>query len=177
MTFGTKESFVEALEEYAAEYTAKAKAIEALPVVRDLRLALNVAAADMRPLVVVRGEDAGTVKKLEAAVAKLAWSPQLIGQAHYVVLGEEDVTYEGLAPEFGVTVVQPDPYGMGGEVLAHVEPDAKASLLSEGILAGVEAHEREPRDHDDHVREARRKGIRWEPEVPVTDDHGDRRGR
>ena len=107
-TYGSAEKFAEALSELSKTYAEKAKTIEALPTLRDLRQALNVTAADLRPLIIVRGKNAAEAKKLQAQVATTAWSEDVIGVGHYVVLAEE-VNYEGLKPELGITVVQADP--------------------------------------------------------------------
>ncbi len=73
MLYGTPEKFLEALNATSAKYAKSAKALKSLPTVRDLRLALNVAAADMRPLIVIRGKDAKTAATLAKDVAKTAW--------------------------------------------------------------------------------------------------------
>ena len=176
MTYGEVERFVAALDATAAKYAEKAKPIEALPTVRNLRLALNVAAADMRPLVIVRGKDEAAAKALARKVAKLAWSKELVGEAHYVVL-HEPIEFEKLAPELGTSVVQPDPYGLGGKVLLHVKPEADAKALAKALASGFEQHKVEAREHDAHVREARRRGIEWESPVPVSDPHVPERRR
>lgn len=175
MTYGSAQRFAASLDELAGRYREGARSIAALPVVRDLRLGLNVAAADLRPLVVVRGEDAADARRLEAEVAKVAWSKGRVGTCHYVVL-EAETAFGGLNPDVGVTVVQPDPYGRGGEVLAHVGRGAKPAALAAGIASGVEAHDVAIREYRAHVREARRRGISWETATPVSDDHGRRGG-
>ena len=167
-TYGTPEKFAEALGELAETYAEKAKPIEALPTVRNLRLALNVAAADMRPLVVVRGKNAAEAKKLSQRAAATAWSEGAVGTCHWVVL-DEAIEFEGLKPELGVTVVQPDPYGLGGKALSHAAPSLDDDALSASINKGIGKHSTESRTHDDHVREARREGITWESEIPATD--------
>ncbi|MEM6569911.1 MAG: hypothetical protein AAF957_15985 [Planctomycetota bacterium] len=177
MTYGSADGLAKALRETYARYASTAKPIEALPVVRDLRLGLNVAAADMRPLVVVRGKDSAEAERLAGEVARVAWSASGVGACHYVVLDGAS-TFEGLTPELGVTVVQPDPYGHGGEVLAHAPSTTRGTQLARSITRGVKAFSAEAREHDDHVREARRRGITWETETPVTDTHAKgRRGR
>lgn len=176
MTFGSATKLAEALTETAAEYSEEAKEIEALPTVRNLRLALNVAAADMRPLIVIRGKDEKATAKLSAQVAKLSWSKDLVGRSHYVVLHEE-TTFEELTPEVGVSVIHPDPYGLGGEVLSFAKPSLSGVKLAKAIEAGLAKHQPESREHDDHVREARRKGIEWESEIPVTDKDAKREKR
>ena len=176
MTYGTPERFVEALNATAKKFEKAAKPIQALPTLRDLRIALNVAAADMRPLVIIRGKDAVESTSLAKRVATCAWSKEAIGTSHYVILNEE-VTFEGLTPKLGITVVQPDPFGLGGELLSHHLPTATQKAVLKTLTEGVAKHEALARDHDDHVREARRKGINWETEVPVTDTKGGREKR
>lgn len=176
MTYGSTEAFAEALQETAERYAKKAKPIQSLPVLSDLRLALNVAAADMRPLVVVRGKDAKDAARLSKEVAKLAWSADVVGQCHYVVLSET-VTFEKLEPKVGVSVIQPDPYGLGGKVLSHASATKKSADLTAAVAKGLAAHAATDRDHSDHIREARRKGITWESEIPVTDSGASRKGR
>ncbi len=173
-TYGGAEEFAAALGKLSESYAKKAKPIEALPTVRDLRLALNVAAADMRPLVVIRGKNAAEAKKLQRLAATTAWSEDVIGTSHYVVLDEE-TEFEGFKPKLGITVVQPDPYGLGGEVLSHTAPSTDAKKLGASISKGITKHSAESREHKDHVREARRKGIAWESELPVTDTGSKRR--
>ncbi len=176
MTYGSAEKFVDALLTTAKKYETDAKPIEALPTLVDLRRALNVAAADLRPLVIVRGKDREEAGALAARVAKSAWAEQGVGTARYVVLSEE-ATFEGLTPPLGVSVVQPDPFGRGGKVLAKAPVDAKDAGLVAAIAKGIAAHEAEDKEHDDHVRSGRRQGIGWETEVPVTDGKSERRTR
>ncbi len=169
--YGSTQKFADALNKLSASYSKKAKPIEALPTVRDLRLALNVAAADMRPLVIVRGKNAAEAKKLSQSVAAAAWADATVGTSHYVVL-DKAIDYEGLKPELGVTVVQPDPYGLGGKVLSHAATGLDAKALGASLVTGIGKHDAKAREHADHVREARRKGITWESEVPITDAKG-----
>jgi hypothetical protein len=174
MTYGSTEEFQGALTRISARYEPKARPIEGLPTLRDLRLSLNVAAADMRPLIVLRADKPADRTRLTAAVAKLAWTEEWVGRCHFVVL-ESAETFEGLAPGEGITVVQPDPYGLGGDVLAKRGLTSTTPELAATLAAGVKAFEAAERDHDDHIREARKRGIRWETAIPVTDSHGPRR--
>ena len=116
MTYRSVERFVDALEDIGGDYERGAKKIQALPVVKDLRLALNVAAADLRPLVVVRGKNEKEARSLARKLAESAWSKSAIGRFHYVVLSEK-TTHEGLTPPLGISIIQPEAYGQGGEIL------------------------------------------------------------
>lgn len=128
----------------------------------------------MRPLVIVRGKDAAEAKKLSRSVAAAAWSQDAVGTCHYVVM-DEAIEFEGLSPKLGVTVVQPDPYGLGAEVLSHSAVKVDAEALNASLTTGIAKHAAKSREHDDHVREARRKGITWESEIPATDGKGQRK--
>jgi hypothetical protein len=174
MIYGTAEAFVEALQKTGKKYSAKAKAIKALPTVRNLRLALNVAAADMRPLIIVRGKDAKGAAKLEKLVAKVSWAKDFVGTCHFVVLNEK-TTFEGLTPPLGVSLVQPDPYGLGAKTLMKLTPSVTESQLKKALKKALAKYEVASREHRDHIREARRKGIEWKPETEVTDKGGQRR--
>lgn len=173
MTFQTLEHFLGALEQIASEYESKAEEIEALPAIRGLRLALNVAAADLRPLVVVRAQDEESADELAKKVARIAWSEAAVGRFHYVVLGEE-TSYEGLTPELGVSVIQPDPYGRGGQVLAHSKATASTSTIARALAEGLEAHDAADKDYEAHVARGRIQGIRWIPATEPTDSHRER---
>ena len=158
----------------AGRYRDGAKPMAALPVVRDLRLGLRRRRTDLRPLV-GRGEDAAGPRapRGRGGEGRVVEGPGR--DLHYVVL-EAETTFGGLTPDVGVTVVQPDPYGQGGEVLAHVGRGAKLAALAAGIASGVEAHDVAIREYRAHVREARRRGISWGTATPVSDDHGRRGG-
>lgn len=179
MTFERVARLVGALEDTWADYKDDAKDIEALPLVKDLRLALNVAAADLRPLVVVRGKSEEQAQTLADNLSALVWSDAAIGRFHYVVLSDEtdETTHEDLTPELGVSVIQAEVYGRGGEVLAHIGTDAKPAALKRTLAKGLKAHDAPDKEYEDHVSAGRRQGIRWEAETRSTDRHGRGAGR
>ena len=51
-----------------------------MPELPDLRLALDVAAADLRPLVVLYSKDEKKRKQLRERVGSLAWSEDFVGR-------------------------------------------------------------------------------------------------
>ena len=172
MVFGTAERFAAALRELANEQaTGTKEAIAALPVLPDLRVALNVAAADLRPLVVVHATDAKRLGALLEPLREAAWSERFVGRFRYVVLDEaKDLDgFRSLALRPGISVVQAEAYGRGGELLRHVVAPKDAAALGELLAAGLERFDAEAKRVREHQRRAAREGIEWEPAIEVTD--------
>ena len=78
--------------------------------------------------------------------------------------------------EPGLTLVQADPYGRTGKILAHAAVRAKAADLAEALTTGREQHAPEAKSRRAHLRQAEREDIDWESELPVTDPGGAGRG-
>lgn len=162
----------ETMNALAARYRGAAArtAATTLPVVKDVRLALNVAACDGAPLVIAYGRTAAEVARVESALAGLAWDPRFLGQAVYVrAVGPKALTgVNGATITAGALVVRPDTYGMSGRV------SQQAPTFAAPAYATALASARPTRGEDSrsHVRQGHQSGIRWETEVPVTDPHG-----
>ena len=160
--------FASVLDELASEHikAPKGKAKErTLPLIKDLRLAMNVAACDSRPLVVLVGKNEKETKRMEGLLAPLAWSDELVGQFRWVSLSSTETlaTHEGMPVETGLHVVQPDEFGVTCEVLAKAKAGAKSKALREALTEGLEAFEAPRfRRRGQHVREGERKGYSWE---------------
>lgn len=121
----------------------------ALPLVPTLRLAINVASCDNLPLVVA--PDA-------ALLAPLAWAPELRGRAIYTVSDK-------WGP--GIAVIQPDEFGLNGQLLSRLPATATAAQLQAALKAYRPFH----KDEHDHMREGNRRGIHWQTAIPSTDPH------
>lgn len=145
----------------------------ALPLVADVRLALNVAACDGRPLVVLRDE------RLGAVLARVAWHEDFAGR--FVLARATDdrqlQAVEGLEDGQGIVVVEPDPFGLAGRVLAAAGPETDAAALALVLEVAAGRFSAEEKDTRDHVREGRRRGVHWETRIPVTDPGIPPRGR
>lgn len=90
---------------------------------------------------------------------------------------EEKSTEEKSAEKkSGVFVVQPDAYGLRGTVLSHTA-ESGSEAIAKALTAGSEAFKAVSKDSRRHIREGRRNGKNWEPEIPVTDSNNPRRGR
>jgi hypothetical protein len=122
-----------------------------LPKVESLRLALNIAACEGIPVIVV------TSKQAEKRLARAAWARKNQGKAVYVL--------SQLEGEKQAYLLQPDKFGTKIEASQPLDPGIDATQLS-NLLSGLQSG---PKDHFQHVREGHSKGIRWETRVPVTD--------
>lgn len=141
------------LNRLAERYPGK-NARRDLPLVDNYRLALNIAACDGLPLIVVSKQD------WEMRLTQYCWESHNLGKAVYV---------KGPARgQVGAYLVVPDRFGLKA---------AKTVPLSEGLSSLefgklLDQHRGAPKDHRDQVRAGMEQGIRWETKVPVTDPMG-----
>ncbi len=159
---GGIEEMVETMRDVASRYKGGQSGELGLPVVKDLRRALDCAACDDLPLVVVVDE------ALSKRVARLAWSEEFIGRFTYVQAALGDAI-DGADEGAGVVVVEPDAYGLKGLALAQEKASASDEELGEALREGLSRHKPTEKNQRSHVREGERRGIDWESEVPVTD--------
>ncbi len=125
-----------------------------LPLVDNYRLALNIAACDGLPLIVVSSDG------WEKTLTRYCWDSRNLGKAVYV---------RGPARgKAGAYLVVPDRFGLQA---------SKTVTLSEGISSVefgqlLDQHRAAPKSHRDQVRAGMEQGVRWETKVPVTDPMG-----
>jgi hypothetical protein len=151
------------------QYSPKA-APSKLPLVANPRLALDVAAADGLPLVVIVGNDAPARQRSLERLAKLAWTEEFIGRLVYAEGTAKDVLgVPGITVETGVVVIAPDKFGQKGAVLRHVDASATTEALAEALGAAMAEYKAPAKSFHAHVREGQRIGVFWETRVPVTD--------
>jgi hypothetical protein len=202
MRYDDAADFAGFLVECFTDYAKSAKNIERLPVLDELALAMNVASCDLMPLVILNAKTERELAKLEARVAKLAWSDPNIGRQHYFsFVGDEfpqqaapspepteipDKKYKPMAAqprnaieyfaiEPGLTIIEPGPYGRTATILKHASISAKSSQLAATLAEAQKTHDPANKVRKDHVRNAKREGIEWAPELPVTDSKANRK--
>jgi hypothetical protein len=134
-------------------------------------MAVNVASSDNLPLALVYTKDAATLEKLERRLAELAWNDKFIGHFTWGTTADlkECSIIKGIPDEGGLIIVQPDQFGLAGEVLAQAGPDATSEKLAETLSNGLKKYQSREKTFRDHVREGHQKGILWETRLPVTD--------
>ncbi len=177
---GARQMFVDAedmaatLQRIADETRAAAPAgAQDLPKIADVRLALDIAACDGRPLVVLCATDAQSRKSLEERVRDLAWSDAFAGLFVFasVSKSEDLAAIEGVPAQAGLLVIEPDRFGQKGRVTASAPADAAPEALALALREGLRAHVPLAKVHQSHVRAGRNAGIFWETKIPVTDPH------
>ncbi len=142
----------------------------ALPLAENVRLGLNMAAADDMPLVVLYGATPEETARLQKSAAVLAWKPEFLGRCAYAATTTaKDLAKVPGDPKPGLVVVQPEQFGLAGRVLARAEPGAAADELSEALRRGLRAFQPRSLYGFEYMRAGHEAGVFWETALPVTD--------
>ena len=160
------------MRELARQYESRNDdRIPRLPQLKNVRLGLNVARCDNLPLLVCLANSQEALVKMHRQLAPLAFSPELAGRLIYASSTEpaELKAVRGTIPESGFLVIDPGTFGVDGELETTMAAGATTAELSEQLRGLVTRFDRRQRQHHQHVREGRRKGLDWETEIPVTD--------
>jgi hypothetical protein len=176
MVYRSAEEMASFLVGTSGKYRAK-NAVESLPYIGDVRLGLNVASCDLRPLIVLSSPKKKTLSKMEKRILPLAWGKEFVGRFMYAKSSrsEELDGIEGARGSSGFLIVQPGKFGLKGEALIHVPEEASEKELKAAMEKALGMHEAEEKETRRHVQQGRREGVHWESEIPVTDSGGKRR--
>lgn len=197
MVFGGIEGLSAELEKLTERYPAEAKprASQAVyPAQESVAMALNVAASDGLPLVLLAGGTDEQRAQVAGSMAALAFSEAVIGRLHYgVVDAAEGLTLlergdgELALPERPeLWLVRPEAFARSGEVVERYPLPADNPALWSALAGTVATAWESALPHKaetarEHLREGERAGIKWESELPVTDgdsnEAGDQRER
>ncbi len=153
-----------------------------LPSYPTLRLALNVAACDSRPLalLVTQSEEASSQSEFTVDdLARIAWSAKWVGQFHWATATDAQFEHiEALPPIEAVAlgdgacgaallIVEVGPLAQTTRLLAST---SKASELASSLEQAIAAHNPEQALHTRaHVTSGIKQGVHWETVLPVTD--------
>lgn len=142
----------------------------ALPKAENVRIGSVIAASENLPLVLIRGENAAQIKKLEAKLSQLAWSKDHIGRFVYVSTDAKDLkTISGLKGKSGIAIVQIDKFGLKGTVLAQTDAGSDEKALAKTLSRASTLHHTFQKSMFSHLREGTAKGVFWKTKLPVTD--------
>jgi hypothetical protein len=172
--FANAGQMAQTMNRIAARYRAGMQidwAIADLPAVADVRLAIDIAACDGQPLVILFAKDKKVRTDLSENMKSLAWSDEFRGRFVYVKTSEpEDLEkIRGVEPQEGVVVAQSDRFGLSGAALSQVPASAPRGALADGLRKGINLYQPVQESFSDHVRAGRLAGILWDTKVPVTD--------
>ncbi|MEM1444247.1 MAG: hypothetical protein AAGF67_18010 [Verrucomicrobiota bacterium] len=169
--YGSGEEMAAKLDSISENFTPREStdSFPGVPKMKDVRLALNVASCDGIPCLVIYGESEAELERLQQKMGVVAWDEEVAGRFIYAVASEEEAL-EGISGNrsgTGYLIVQPDPYGLEGKVVATVSEPNSADQLKSDLLAAVDDYSRIAKTHGQHVRSGRQNGISWETEVAV----------
>lgn len=163
------------MKQVAAKYQANDSATPALPKLKDVRLALNVAECDGQPLVVAFG-DAAALSKLDVRLAQAAFSKELRGRFVFATtsdageldgIGLQATRDASIQP--GIYAIDPDTFGLKGTRLAQLPLDSSLEEIVKQLGEVAATQNRKSKSHRQHVQAGNRKNVKWETEIPVTD--------
>ena len=142
---------------------------ERIPMMTDLRLALNVAACDQRPLVVIV-QDSQANEQLELHCGD--WIERdFAGRAILALASPGDIFRRfGTQVKSGILVIEPGKFGDSGRIVARFNWDAAVA----GIDSSLKSSGSKSTSIREHVREGHRRGVHWDTVIPVTDPGGHR---
>jgi hypothetical protein len=168
---GTAQQLSDTMNAIAKDFSVDKNKRLDLPVVANARLALNVAACDRQPLVVIQINDAGKRERLSAELAQLAWRPEFIGRFVFAVAEDRKELgfLSGAAPEAAVIIIEPDKYGMKGKTLASTVADASPTKLASTLKTALDRWQQPERNFWQHVKDGQKQSVFWETVTPVTD--------
>lgn len=146
-----------------------------LPYLKNVRLAMNVAACDTQCLVILFAPKASQRRRLESLLLPLAWQEGLIGEYLFTVTDNsadlDGVAEAGDAP--GLLVVVPDAYGLKARRVAFLPLGTNIKDARAVLIATAEANRMGSKDSKRHIGRGRREGVQWEK---LLEDPGPSRG-
>lgn len=171
--YSSSKTMAESMAKIALQYSgmdSEIQKIPGIPYVADLRLALNVAGCDKQPLVIINPTANGDTLALEKKISAIARSNDFLGKFIYVKVRDQKELelLAGAEKESQILVVQPDTFGLKGEVLFQTA-EVSTTQLRETLNQGISKGKWPAISFWNHVQQGHQKGIFWETKLPVTD--------
>lgn len=171
--FDSPADMAETMDQLAEQYPGKSGAHTAapLPRMKNLRLALNVAACDGLPLVVAFADDERQLADLAGKLARVAVNESVAGRfAFYETADRAELDLVAdQQPEAGIYVIQPGEFGLQGMLAKRLSPQLAAVELTAQLATLAHQYNKVDKQHRSHVRAGHRNDVSWETEIPVTD--------
>jgi len=147
-----------------------------LPYMKSVELALNVAACDRLPVVVVVAASAADRDRLETRLSSVAWSEQFGGKFVYATAAKKSdlkpITKSVFDPS--ILLVQPGVFGLTAEILhqiplADIQSKAKPAAISAAFQDVAADFQPQFMDYRSHIDLGISLDIDWKTKIPVTD--------
>lgn len=165
-------SMAAGMNQIADQYADAKKAAlmdKELPMMKNLDVALNVAAADGLPLIVAVG-GSEQLKRVRKQLVPLAWSEDLAGQFVYVAVTDKKKLKPLVGTKEGsILVIEPGQFGLSGRIVARFSGSEKHEAMRNRLKQIVAQLPRLQKSHDSHVRLGIQLGIDWKSQIPETD--------
>jgi len=172
-SFRTPENMALQMNKMRQQYksTVPDSFVSPIPYVDRVDLALNVAASDNRPLIVAFGSDEKELAAINSKLQPLVWDTSVIGQFMYASTTEiaELKVLIGKDKSPGIFVVEPDEFGVSGNITRHVNLNAGSEDILTAIKSGLKAFTPFTKDHRRHIANGYTFGIEWETVIPESD--------
>ncbi len=173
MVFRDSADMAMRMNEIARYYSSNGKSVpKELPAVDTVRLAVDVAACDKRPLAIVVGRNDQERRVLAGKLAPVAWSDQMIGKLVYTTSSGYDLgAIKNASHTSGYVFVAPSLFGTDGTALIQLAATASQTELAAASRQVLSMYRPQELDHHDHVHLGRQQGVQWQTAIPVTDPH------
>ena len=170
------EDFVSKLESILTKYPEKEQAaVPPLPDFNSFKLALNIASADQRVLMLIAGP-ADQLGKTEKRLRPLVWNADVQGRFHIDLETDAASWQKPLAlsedASSGIYVIQPGTYGLEGAVLERLDLSTKPKAILAALVNANTKHAEttEKKVYANHVRGGRAQGKSIEMAMPFGED-------
>src|ERR1700722_783988 len=145
--FGDAHAMAIGMNDVARQYRSAATP-QSLPVVDTVRLALNVAAADKRPLAVVVANSDEDRKVMEHRLAPLSWSANFIGKVIYTSGHPNELNgINGASLPRGYLFIAPNEFGTTGAVVTQLNATASTADLASALTLAIARYNPQEMDH------------------------------
>lgn len=159
------------MNEIAASYQPR-NSSQGLPVLNNVRLAMNVAACDKRPLAVVVGYSPQERKNMENVLAAQSWNSEFVGKVAYASGTQQDLAFiQGVRVSQGFVFILPNEFGSSGTVIQQLPIGTTSEQLAAALRLTIERYQPIYLDHREHIRLGHQQGILWRSALPITDPH------
>lgn len=142
------------------------------PKMKDLSVALNVAACDSLPVVVAISKSEEKLAELESTVSKIAWSEKLQGQfvtASMIYDAKKVRSIADMNQSEGIFLIGPGTFGLSAKILAEFKGSEELDQI-ESKMVGITAKYEPPKlAYRSHIQTGVNLGIDWKSKIPVTD--------